>query len=387
MENTKQKILIIETAASHQDFLATLIILSLKTGHEVVVFSTNEVFRQTVPLIRTYSAKIDWHLYDLAGGLLTKLIYFMDIKKYMNKHKALLLVDSLYCFSNWMLVFFALFRFDGPLYLGSGRTNLCFERDSAQPLLKQMLRFFLMKIAVNKFEGLIIHSKEYFAYLNAIGYRKKILLLPWYLKEKEQDKHYVKEQMQTSVKFGIVGAIQEYRRDYLGVLKVFEELWSEGHHQFQLDLIGRPIGEYGEKVINMCEAFQAMEYPVAFTRKFLEMDVFLDKVSKCDCLIAPMKTECYQRNQSSSVVTEQIRFDKIAIVPDSYKIAELETSTLYYENIAELKQIIIGNFNDVNIFNRLKCAALDNASNYIFDNYTKSFCGFLSDGSPVAARG
>ena len=107
------------------------------------------------------------------------------------------------------------------------------------------------------------------------------------------------------------------------------------------------------------------------------MNMFLKRVSLCDCLIAPMNMDYYQRNQSSSAVTEQIRFEKPAIFPGAYRVPELEDSTLYYENIDEIKSLIIENYCDPNKVEVLRRNAEKNSQKYSFKNYIFSLKEFI----------
>lgn len=375
MAEEKLKVVIFDISEGHQDFLYTLSLLSLKSGFDVVVFTTLEIRELVFPLIRKYYGRIEWHIYTRTDGIVD---YLQKLRKYVNRQKCVLFIGTLYYASIRLLALFSLFSVKRPMYLCVGRTYFWFEGDPTRTLFKQMVKLLLMKSIIRKFDGIIIHSEKDFDYLQKRNYQKKILFLPWYLKDVSEPSFAESVEVRLDyITFAIVGNIQEIRRDYLGVLKVFERLWEGEYAQFHLDLIGTPKGEYGEKIIKLCESFLQKGYPVRFAREFLNTETFLERISKCDCLIAPMNVNYYARNQSSAVITEQIRFDKTAILPSFYKVPELGSSTLYYEEIQEIEHLIIDNFCDVDNIKRLQDEGRLNSQKFAFEKYIQNFNEFV----------
>ena len=368
----KGRIVIFEVL-THQDFVYTLAVLALKAGYEVTVFSTGKVHELVAPLIKRYHEEIEWHIYDENEGVSE---YLGKLKLYLRENKSILFINTLYCAGMKLLIGFVFFRVDGPLYLVSGRTYLWYERDRVESYLRQVARLFLRKLILREFDGLIIHSRELFAYLKGRKYKKKVLLVPWYLKDISVP--IPGRATSDLIRFGIVGTIDSKRRDYHGILDVFEQLWHEGYSKFQLSLIGAPVDAYGEQVVTRCEQLRQKGYPVRFYRDFLDMQVFLKEINDCDCLVAPLKTEYYQNHQSSAVETEQIRFGKIAILPAAYRIDELASSSLYYDRMADIKELILTNFQDGANIDRLSRAGLANSNKFAFENYVEKFEKFLN---------
>jgi len=374
-----KKIVIVENTCTHQDFLYTLAVLSIKSGYKVVVFASHQVYEQVLPLIGRYQDEIEWHLHDIKQATISSIDYLLKLRKYVRSQECILIVDSLYCFSEKFLALFALLIRNRGMYLGSGRTALCFEFGKKGSWLRRMIRHVVMQFLLKRFKGLIIHSPDYFAYLNAKRYNRRTLFLPWFLSEGELLTTQRRPGNSEEVCFAVVGSIEEKRRDYLSVLRTFEELWKAGYINFKLDLIGRPIGEYGENVLKLCKVYAQKGYPIVFNETFLPMEQFLQRIEACDCLLAPMNLAYYQRNQSSSVVTEQVRFGKMAIVPSVYQVEELRASTLYYQNIDDVKEIIISNFCDDKNINHLQSEAQVNALKFNFEKYISSFEEFVGD--------
>jgi hypothetical protein len=368
------KIVIFEALTTHQDFVYTLAVLSLKAGYEVTVFVTPNIYECLVPLMGKYHEQVEWQVYDKNDG---NREYLDKLEKYLRQNKCVLFVNSLYLPRTRFLMMFARFPVVCPSYLVSGRTYLWFERNRLLPLAQSLVQFFARKIILNKFHGLVIHSPEFFAYLEKKKYRKKVIMLPWCLKD--QEKHTVTKAPRDYVTFGIVGSINEYRRDYFTTLEVFARLWAGGHTRFHLKLIGGPVDKYGEQVLARCTELQNKKYPLTFSREFLDTGKFLEEVDDCDCLIAPMKMDYYEDNQSSAVQTEQIRFGKMAIVPAKYRIKELATSTLYFNDLKDLEKLLLDNFCDPANIERLKQEGLNNSRKYEFDNFVPSFKGFINE--------
>ena len=110
-----------------------------------------------------------------------------------------------------------------------------------------------MRLTLKSFNGVIINSEKDFSYLSNKKYTKKILYIPWFLKRnKSYESNVVHKNI---VRFGVVGGIEESRRDYLGVLNSFKELWDMNNIHFHLEFLGRPIGEYGKGVISICKKY------------------------------------------------------------------------------------------------------------------------------------
>ena len=88
------------------------------------------------------------------------------------------------------------------------------------------------------------------------------------------------------VKFVIPGNIEEKRKDYIMILNIFEKIFLS-YSNVSLSLLGRPLGEYGEMVIDKCNNLKEKGYKVNYYNFFKVEQPCSDKSNKSEEISLP----------------------------------------------------------------------------------------------------
>ena len=367
---SKNEILIFEVS-DHVDYIYTTAGLAEEAGYNVTIMTVEKIYNLALPLINSSENDVKWIVLedDMSNWMRVK-----KLKEHCDKHSCIVLINTLYCVGVGLTLGLALMRFNAVLHASMGRTYLWFEPYEEITIFKGILRRWSLNQILKKVETLIVHSKNDIEYLVEKGITKRILYLPWYLRKEEYtDINTRTITIADRVRFGIVGMIDNRRRDYEKVLDVFEDFWNSGYNKFELDLIGGPNGDYGRQIISRCLRLAAKGYPIHLSKEYLETEDFLKRVSECDILLSAMNVSYYERNQSSAIVTEQIRAGKPALLPTEYRMRELESSTIYYDRLEDLAEIIPLEFTSADKMEKLKKEATNNANKFTFKAFADKF--------------
>ncbi|NQT27634.1 hypothetical protein HQ585_19925 [candidate division KSB1 bacterium] len=161
------------------------------------------------------------------------------------------------------------------------------------------------------------------------------------------------------IHFVIPGAVDKSRRDYFLVIKLLtsKELI---HKKWKLILLGRPIGNYGEKVVCFCkEINKRLKYEkIIIFDHYISKTLFNKYMLLSDFIIAPIIPSKYKYGKDSGALYDVFLYNKIGIINDRYfyhsQLIEKEI-LLKYRNKAELRTILISIINkrfDVNQINK-----------------------------------
>jgi hypothetical protein len=374
-----QKLAIFDILPTHQDYLFTISILAHKVGMGVHVFCVEQNYNMfsKLPGADKYISEIKFHVYKKRSP---KILYRMW--KYLKSEDMILINNSLYDlplrYHVLHILLFYIFKPIKSMILNTDRTKRWYKDDDEHYNIRSLIRLNIMKFTLKTFSGLTVNSMKDISYLKDKGYQPNICYIPWYLKERSDITNIAQEPSKVDIlNFGVVGAIEEERRDYLRLLEIFNQLWESGRMEYSLELIGRPVGAYGETVIKICSQYQLKGYPITFYKKFINMDIFLNRVASINCLISPLNMKTYTLTQSTAAITEQIRFNKVAIMPRKYYVSDLSSSTLYYDKIDDIKKIIENEISDANKLSKYYDNAVSNAEKYTFHEYMANFTEFV----------
>jgi len=132
--------------------------------------------------------------------------------------------------------------------------------------------------------------------------------------------------------FVIPGKIEKERRDYLTVLKIFSNM-SLKQYRWKLILLGRPIGNYGRKVLKISEKInQSMdENRIEYFNEYISKDKFDNFMNSATHIIAPVTKTGYKFGKDSGAIYDIFKYNKIGIFDDAY----------FYDNSLMEKKIII----------------------------------------------
>jgi hypothetical protein len=147
------------------------------------------------------------------------------------------------------------------------------------------------------------------------------------------------------VHFVIPGAIDKVRRNYSMVLKIFtsDEFINK---EWKLILLGRPIGKYGNKIIDKCIAINKYfnEDKIIFFDHYISKERFDEYMSLSDYIIAPIISHKYKYGKDSGALYDVFLYNKIGIIDDGYyynsRLPEREI-LVSYKNQKELHSILL----------------------------------------------
>ena len=145
--------------------------------------------------------------------------------------------------------------------------------------------------------------------------------------------------------FVIPGGIDKTRRDYFLVIDLLtsKEL-IDG--KWKLIILGRPIGNYGEKVINYCKMInKRFKYEkIVLFDHYIAKSLFNKYMSSSNYIIAPIIPNKYKYGKDTGALYDVFLYNKIGIINDGYfynsQLMEREI-LLKYRNKNELRNILI----------------------------------------------
>jgi len=139
-------------------------------------------------------------------------------------------------------------------------------------------------------------------------------------------------------RLGMLGSLDNSRRDYQVVLDAFSQLPQQQLRHFELVILGECLGGDDNTILHTFQQFIAVDYPM----RYLTSDEFDIKGSSCDLLISPLLSKMeYGTFKGSGAIGDAIYLQKNIILP-SFADPEEEFSQIsyYYSDETELAQII-----------------------------------------------
>jgi len=144
--------------------------------------------------------------------------------------------------------------------------------------------------------------------------------------------------------FVVPGAIDKTRRDYLPLLKIFDSTFLRSY-KWRLILLGRPIGNYGQNVIDYTKKINSRynENRIMYVKKYVSKEVFDEMMNKGTHILAPIKYNQYKFGKDSGALYDVFKYNKVGIFKDSYfydsNLVDKDVIITYKKN-SELKNII-----------------------------------------------
>ena len=180
-----------------------------------------------------------------------------------------------------------------------------------------------------------------------------------------------KSLLNTRLRICIPGTLSNTRRDYLGILDLFDNNSELFRTKIELDLLGCPIQKEDDKIIQRAKLLifkgikvHLYEYP------FIPNDIFNENLSKADIILGNLKIRqgkfsFYGKTKETGVTFALIRAAKPGIIPEGYNIIdELKSSVLYYRDMDQLKKILSRLSDDKNYLKILKKEAQKNSQSF-----------------------
>ncbi len=239
--------------------------------------------------------------------------------------------------------------------------------------VKMLIRMYLLRT----FDGISVFSNNMKRYvLQYTNYGNEVFVTPFSFFSNE-NKLISTENIKPFINITIPGMISKARRDYEKLLKIYEKI-IENNPLIKLVLLGKPIAEYGKKILDMCEDMNRRGGNIEFFRDYIPKEVFEAKIREADILYGdiPHKfdfdgiKEIYGLTKETGITALMIKFSKPAILPISFQnIPELDNSIICYGNTNDLERILTNI--DQKVIDELTRQAFINSRKFTIDQIRK----------------
>ena len=148
----------------------------------------------------------------------------------------------------------------------------------------------------------------------------------------------------------IPGTIHNNARDYKMVYRAFKAILSKSKQSIRLILLGKPKGQYGQKVIHLFQSLARDTFHVIHFAKSIPQLAFDRYMQQTDFLILPLRPylklgiyrELYGYTNVSGGVNDMLKFGKTALIPDFYPIEEeMKDLAMPFSNPLELRELLV----------------------------------------------
>lgn len=240
------------------------------------------------------------------------------------------------------------------------------------------------RIALTRLDGVIIEYPPFKQYLrDNFNYKGKVYFIP-----NRPFEGILPFSDSTKVRFAVPGMIDETRRDYQFLIRVFERLFAKYKDLIGLDLVGEPIGDYGQRIISHCESFSRKGYDMYCPKESVPPRTVEEKLTQADVIISPLlvkyKTnpfeEIYTITKPSGIFSDIIKYAKPCVVPHTYSVTdEVKTSFLTYKDEAELEELLETIISDRNKRRKLQEEALKNSEKFSLKKLHEAFDNMVEE--------
>ena len=356
----------------HQVFLYSLASVAKESGADVTIFTTKKLYNLLIPLFKDKIKNCRWVIKREDES---RTSFLKRIEGIANKEIDLLFVNTIQ--GNSCYQFYS-FNPKCKSILVTGRVTEWFGDKfklisfNPKSLLNYNLQCILRKKILTKYDAVIVHTETLKDYALANGYMKDIFVLPFTIYNGITSLKKIGKKL----KFVVAGSIAKHRRDYDGLLKVFEEIWNHGHKDVCLTVLGRPGGEYGERIISRCRLIKEQGFDIQFYNEYIPEEIFNREIMSSDLIVNPIRLKNYRYGLYTAGLVEVIMHAKPGIYPTDYIVPKkLLSSSLFYDGIDKLDNLIEHNFlnNNRRILEKLSKNAKENSEKYSLKEITITF--------------
>lgn len=210
-----------------------------------------------------------------------------------------------------------------------------------------------------------------------LGCKKNILHIPSLLYDPEYVAKW-RSKTNSPIKIIVPGSIDPDRRDYGVVLDAISIVLNE-RQDFEIVLLGDPIGEYGKKIHERAKAINkkyGKQIIKIFEAKYSDEE-FLHEMISGHFLIAPVLPEfkldgiieVYGTSKSTGSCFDILAYAIPGVFPSWLSVnSHFNSSTLRYENANELSKVILDFIQNPEKIEAFRTKALDNSKHYSIKN-------------------
>ena len=248
------------------------------------------------------------------------------------------------------------------------------SRLHANPFFGNAIRKNILK----KIDGVLVEYPTFRELLtDSYGYKNPVYFLP--KSHFEESNNYPLNKQLT---FVVTGTISISRRDYDSIFDALLGIPNDIRSKVKLVLLGKPIGKYGAHIISRCDQLNNDGFDIEYSKTFITVDKFKDKLSNSDIIISPMNlvyesgtiVEKFTYTKGTGTFNDAIKFGKPSIVPKKYNVApQFDSCFIKYQDISHLTNIITDLIKCPEKLTAIKSKTKEIMSNYKLYNIQKSF--------------
>lgn len=352
----------------------------------VTIFTTKKYYEAALPFFGNTKDDYTWVLQDVTE---TFFSYLKRVRKYCDNEIDLLLINTFYVFPYHQLIYHS-FRPQCKIVHVAGRPERLFGR--WRPFICLPAKAFILSVAYTisqfirtktlpVFDGIWVENIEAYNQLVSFGYQKHIACLPYHYYYGERSESHARSD---KVKFVVIGAVQNVRRDYHGLLDAFEKLFDSGKKNAALHLLGAPYAYQGKlrdegfQIIARCKRMKEKGMDIHFYTEFVPDSVLKQEVLLSDVIVNPGLP--YYGTGTSGSVMAAMRFAKPGIYPaNSLRHDDLSSSSVIYDTIEDLSGIMADLLDNREKLSALKQNAMDNSEKFSFERIAAKFKSSILD--------
>jgi len=340
----------------------------------VTIFTTRFLYERVSPFFKNDKDDYNWILQQKEETLPS---FLKRIEEYCNNEIDLLLMNTFDLLPHHQ-IFYYLFRPKCKVVHVVGRIEKFFGE--WHPITYLPIKQFILSVLFNmsqfianrtlsKYDGIWVENRDAYNYAISAGYKKKIACLPFQFYRGVVQSHEYSDKL----KFITIGVLNNYCRDYHGLLDAFEKLFDSGRKNFTLTLLGAPFNRKGFQIIDRCRKLIEKGLDIIFYTEYVPEEVMNKKISSADIIINPNYVSRYGTG-TFGAIAKAMQFAKPGIYPvKSLHHEELISSSLIYNKIEELPSIIENLLSDPEAIKRLSMNALVNSEKFSFETVAKKF--------------
>ena len=358
----------------HLKFLHTMMKICKTKDTKVTVFTTKPLLKR----LETYLDDKKNYEFVLKEDGETAYSFLKRVEKICDERIDLLFVNTIQI-STLRIPFFLRFRPKSKMILTVHMLNhwlkakFAFSKNIFRSIDVMFSIFLIRKILLPKYDAInVIYPPMKDFVKNDTNYEKKVFSLPFNYYDKSKKTTSLKKDKK--IRFVIPGLIETYRRNYDLALDVFERLFKKHNNKIILNIVGKPVGSGGKKIIERCENLKKKGYNITFSKGFVPEEEY-NKISiESDIIFSPLNVktkrdtgveEIYGQTEGSALPFEAIQYCKPLIVPKEFNvIKEMKSSTIQYISAKDLEKKIIELTENKNKLAKLKNEAVKNSKNF-----------------------
>ena len=265
--------------------------------------------------------------------------------------------------------YFTIHNFD----LWTGRRS--FVPGKVPPLIGEMnnVHSQCCKEIIRKSSGIIAIDESVQEFSEPLFGGKKVRCMPWKVNRNQKTIPMEKDRTEECIVFTVPASIDEQRRNYGVVLETFHQI-APRFPNIKLILLGRPVGEYGKKIIEHARSINVRvgRSMIETFSDFIHTDVYEKHLATTDYFILPLANpQVIGRYKASAAMYDAMLSGRPVLVPEQMFFGQSFKQSygdgfIVYEDLLETITDLITAPKDSLI--HIATAAVDNANRFTIEH-------------------